>query len=284
MPCKVSFFYNQYNSGWSETYYTLIDDPTAVVDSLTNTFLKNSCSFRSAATFLKAVRVTRIGGARYSVLHRPYPAVQGQRGGTDDGPDVASTDAVFMLRGPAGATRRVFFRGFADNDVIRDGYGNDLLSTAIKKGVDLFCAGMISYGFQIRYQQRPAAGGLVWQAVKSVYKDPANNFLTRFYTTPRLPDHAVGDVLAFSGINSRILPGFPRKVQIYDVHALAGGAPEYTIAYALPGGEGLLTKTLKCTKYQTAYDPISAWTFERYSEHKTGRPFGSLRGRARARG
>lgn len=284
MPLKVSFFYNQYNSGWSETYYVPGSDaPKTFADTLTNVFQKNSCSFRSVATFLKAIRVTRIGGTRFSVLVRPYPAVQGTRGSTSSGPDVASTDAVIALTGTGGAVRRLFLRGFADEDVFRDAYGNDTISETISKGVELFVKGMKSYGFAIRFQQRPDNAGLVWQKVSKVLPWAGEPTYAEIQTHPNLPLHAVGEDLTFGGIPTDKLPRFPRTAEVLGT-LLVDGETSYKVAYAIPGGVSVTPKNMRLTKLLYAYDNINDWDFERYSEHKTGRPFGSLRGRARATG
>lgn len=283
MPCKVTFFFNQYQSGWSETYYVTSDDPKTFSDSLTQTFLKNSCAFRSNATFLKAVRTTRLGGARFSVLKRPYPQVQGTRGSTSSGPDVASTDAVIALTASAGAIRRVYMRGFSDDDIFRDAFGNDTISDAISKGVELYVKGMKAYGFAIRYQQRPPNAGLVWQKIEQLEYNDGNKFRTKFRLFPNEPTHNLGDILTFGGIPSGSLPRWPRQLVIQAI-TLNGDIRTYEVSYALPGGVSVFPDNMRVTKLQYAYDPIADWDFERYSEHKTGRPFGSLRGRARAVG
>jgi hypothetical protein len=278
---KIVFFYNQYSSGWSETYYAPGSDPKSFADSLTPTFLSNSVKFRNATTVLKAVRITRIEAPRFSYLVRPYPSPQGTIiSSGENGPDVASVDAVILLQGSTSATRRIFVRGLSDFDTRRDAFGNDLLGTNISKGVDLFVKGMKAYNFAIRYVTRPPNGALVWQKVGTLFKSIINPLWVDFVLAPNVPTHEIGSYLSVTGIPSALLPRFPRNAQIA-AKSIVGGETTYSVAYALPGGVNVSAKNLRVTTLLPAYEPIADWQFERFSEHKTGRPFGLLRGRSR---
>jgi len=282
---KLVFFYNQYASGWSETYYAPGDDPKLFANSLTTTFMANSVKWRNATTVLKAIRLTRVtpGLARFSYLVRPYPSPQGVGvSSAENGPDVASVDAVYQLGGQAGATRRVFFRGLSDLDTRRDAFGNDIPSVNVTKGVDLFVKGMIAYQFAIKYTQKPPNGGLIYRSPRTVYAAAGNPLFTAFQLEPAAPILPVDTVLTWSGIDTAKLPGWPRNTRIIAIQTV-GGVDSYVINYALPGGVTAWVPDLKGTILQNAFEPIGDHQFERFSEHKTGRPFGLLRGRASAR-
>jgi len=280
---KLVFFYNQYDAGWSETYYVAGSDPKLFAGTLTKQFLQNSVAFRSASTVLKAVRCTRIEPPRFAFLLRPYPSPQGQRAfASGEGPDVTSTDAVIQLNGQIGASRRVFMRGLYDADVQRDSFGVDFMGPILSKGINLFVAGLMAYGTTIRYLTRPPGGGLVWQSLFNIAASDFNPFWTSFILDPAIPAHAVGDTLSFTNIPSTRLPGFPRTAKIIRI-SVDAGILKYSINYALPGGVAPAPRGLRCTTLLPAFDPIIDWQFGRFSEHKTGRPFGSLRGRAKSR-
>jgi len=280
---KVVFFYNLAESGWSETYYAPGSDPKLFAATLTPRFLANAVRFRSASCVLKAIRLTRVEPPRFSFLVRPYPPPQGQQtAAVAEGPDVSSTDAVILLTGQGSATRRVYMRGLADLDVRRDAFGVDLISPQLSQGIELFRTGMTSYGFTIRFLMRPPNGGLIWQACALVTQSLINPRWTKFRLTPSVPALAEQSKVSFSQIPSRLLPGWPRIATIIRVTGIAPDF-DYHIAYALPGGVAVDPKGLRLTPVLYNHDPIAEQQFERFSEHKTGRPFGTLRGRARAR-
>jgi len=279
----VTFFYNQSQSGWSETYYAPANDPRLFAQSLTPRFLANSVTWRNALTVLKGVRVSRIEPPRFSYLVRPYPSPQGLVPNSDSTrPDVVSTDAVCQLVGNIGATRRVFFRGISDFDTQRDEFGNDLLGTNLSKGIELFVKGMISYQFAIRYVSRPPNLGLVWQQIPSLEVALNDILSSEFRLDPALPEPSVGDYLSVVGASASQIPGFPRKIQVTGKR-VEGGITRYKVPYALPGGKTLTLKNMRVTKWTPDYDFIRDWQFERFSERKTGRPFGQLRGRSKAK-
>jgi hypothetical protein len=283
---KLVLFFNQYQAGWSETYYADGSDPRAFALTITERFMQNAVNMRNAATFLKAIRVTRIEKPRSSYLVRPKSPKQGMIVGNTlfatNGPDVPSTDAVILLQGQNAATRRIFLRGLNDVDITRDAFGNDLLSTGLNAGVTLFVKGMIAYGFKIRYMERPPNSGLAWQTVSRLSKDTTNDYNAevKFIVDPVL---AVGDTISFNGVPGNLLPRFPRNALILG-KIIVGGVITYVVPYALPGGRAVEPKKMQGTRLLYQWSSIEDWAFERYSEHKTGRPFGSLRGRSRAVG
>lgn len=287
MPSKIVFFFNQTSAGWSETYYSNSDSPKQLLQSFTATFLKNSAAFRHINTQLVAIRGTKITGARQTYLMRPYPAVWGQRGSGGvigaEGPDVASTDAVCLLNGVISARRRVYFRGLSDNDVTRNEFGADILSTALSNGIGLFIKGLNQYQLCIQKTLRPPDGGLTWLTVPILSTDPTNPARTRFIIKNDTGIIHANDFVVFNNVASGFLPRFPRMPQIIKVEVV-GGVNNYYISYAMPGGALFEPTNMLVTQQLNVYDIIDGldWAFERYSEHKTGRPFGSLRGRSKA--
>jgi hypothetical protein len=282
MPTKMVLFFNQLQGGFSETFYHTSDDPQTLATTLTNDFYQKAANLRATSTILKAARFSRIGGAKLSILVRPFPIAQGKRATVAvPGPDPISTTAVYLLQATNGNTRRLFMRGLADVDVERDNFGNDLESSALMSGRNAYFAALFQLGFQVQVTQKPPFLGLTWRnvvRVRALTPSVANRCEIRLF--PEAPNFAVNDMLDFAGAGVS-LPRFPRRTRILGI-SVVDGVANYQIAYALPGGVTVEPQNMRCQILPKLYAPISLWYFERFSEHKTGRPFGSLRGRARA--
>lgn len=281
MPTKMTIFFNQYNAGFSETFYHLEEDPNALMALVPNSLYQAAAKFRHTSVILKAVRFSKIGGARQSVLHRPYPKAQGTRYTVaEPGPDPVSTTAVYMLASTTGAKRRIWCRGLADIDVGRDAFGNDIESTTLFGLRNLYFQELFDKLFQIQYLKRPPTDGLIWEKIQSVGENVTSN-PNRAYIrrAAPLPAWNRGDIISFNGISSD-LPRFPRQTEIIS-RITVGAIDYYEIAYQLPGGIAVFPRNLRGTAKTTGFSRISLWNFERFGEHKTGRPFGSLRGRSR---
>jgi hypothetical protein len=284
MPTKMTIFFNQFQSGFSETFYHSSDDPASLAAAVPQALYQAAAAMRHLSVQVKAVRFTRLGGARRSLLIRPYPPAKGTRAGVaDPGPDAVSTTAVYRIRSAGIAQRRIWCRGLADSDVVRDPFGNDLENPTLLGLREEYFNALSAAGFSIRYAQRPPDAGLVWTQVTHLVSsttDPAHR-TDISYAAPGGPTPAlvVGARIQFRGISSE-LPRFPRQAQIvyqYDV----GAVKWFGIAYALPGGLDVRPQQMQSTPSQFTQELMTLWNFERFGEHKTGRPFGSLRGRVR---
>lgn len=281
MPCKLVLYFNQFASGFSETYYHPSTNPITLADSLSNAFYQAAAAPRSVDTILVAARFSDTLPPRASTLVRPYPVAQGTRSGTlDVGPDVVSTDAVWLLTSSLGATRRLFMRGLADQDVRRDIFGNDLPSATLRTLTYAWLQALFAAGFSIRTSQRPPNAGLVWSPVIRVARDPESSARSSYFiSTSATQLFTRGQSVQFNGV-PKSLPRFPRKAVITNA-VRVDDVWWYFLQYGLPGGVFVDPPTMRVTPSSYAYSVISRWAFERFSEHKTGRPFGSLRGRAR---
>lgn len=282
MPCKMTIYYNLFNAGFSETYFHNSDDPQALSNAIPNSFYQKAARFRHSACSVKAARFSRVGGVRQSILKRPYPVAQGASSGlAQQTADVVSTTCVYALQSATGKIRRVWFRGLNDGDVTRDAAGNDVMFGILSGYVDAWISALITAGFCIQVVQRPPAGALTYKKVLAVQPlNPDNATRSMFFTDPNVPPYIVGQKLSFVGIPGT-LPRFPRSAEVLFVTVI-DGINNYQIAYSLPGGVGINPASMKVTPLLFAYEAIFDWAFERYGEHKTGRPFGSLRGRSRA--
>jgi len=113
--------------------------------------------------------------------------------------------------------------------------------------------------------------------------DPTNPARSRFFTKEGAPVFNEGDYLVFNNVPSAFLPRFPRMPQVIKKETISG-VVYYYVSYAMPGGGTFEPANMLVTTRSPTYSQIDRydWAFERFSEHKTGRPFGSLRGRSRA--
>lgn len=282
MPTKVVLFYNLASGGFSETFYNNSDFPQTLATNIPNSFYQKAAALRSTSCILRAARFSRIGGIKQSILIRPSPIAQGKRGTSAmPGPDPISTTAVYSLQSVDGLVRRIFLRGLGDIDVTRDIFGNDVPSPDLVNLTNIYFGALFEQGMSIQLTNKPPALGLTWKRVIRVYHELADSGnRSWFFNIPNLPEFNVNDIIDFAGMGPG-LPKFPRRARILQKKTVDGNA-NYQIAYGLPGGVSVEPQNGRCQILPKQYSPISLWYFERFSEHKTGRPFGSLRGRSRA--
>lgn len=289
MALKVNMFYSQGRQGWGETFYVNIaSTPQDWLDQLTNQKLRPFNSIRSNATTLQAVRASSMTLPRASAL-RVYRGLFGavdaivSQLATD--PDPVSTDAVIRLVGANGIPRRVYLRGLEDDMVERNIFGNDNPPAAFMNKLNNYIAALAANAFAVRYTVLPPAGGAVWTAINHVEAVTGSDTLckiinTDLVTTPT--GWTIGSTLVFQGAPSRDLPAFPRTARILSTST----APTFnaTIAYHVPTATfGFNTPRMRATPLVYALDNIVGGQFERYSEHKTGKPFGALAGKSKGR-
>jgi hypothetical protein len=293
MPCKVVVFYNQAERGWSETFYIPDSVPPVTLNSTAwVSFLTAAIGLRAAPCVIKAVRITPIGVATVSQLY--VTSSQYYSGGTNglgSGllPDPSSTDAVFQLYNFALTTkRRIFVRGLPDAWVIRDAQGNDLQAGTFITAYNKFFSGMTGLGGEIRRTLPPGAPPNQLISVQQVNAHVTNpNWSTLTLAAASTYNLATNPIILSRGVPFDDLPGFPRRATVV---ALSDANPfTVTIAYRFRNTQAVHPKNMRIQQTAYAYEFIKpatsttgGWIFERFSEHKTGRPFGSLRGRSRA--
>lgn len=282
---RVNFFYNQHINGFSETYFAPGDDPYTFVGNLTDPQLFAFIAWRSNATSIYAVRATQIGGNRISTTRLIRGGFRGSplNSTTPSLPDVVSTDAVYRLFGVARKMRRVFFRGLRDDYVVRDGFGNDQPPAALSAGVNSCFMAMKDLGLSVQYQQRPPAGGLAMYPVTEFSADVVGVSRVQLKTT-------AAAVVAIQPGDRIVINNGPSKQGVQKLPRIA------TVSFASTIGATSMIQVIvpnisslpvfpinmRIWKLVYAWDPINALAFERFSEHKTGRPIGLLRGRRTA--
>jgi len=282
MTVKLTFFYNQYKQGFSETYYSPTTNPALLVNGLSVQLLTSMTQFRSLSTLLYAIRGTQIETPFRSFTRLVRGAYQGAvQTDPDAEPDVVGTTAVLQLVSEEATKRRLFLRGLPDDYVKRDAFGNDLFIGTFRSEVTKMVAQLIGNGFAVRKQLKPPAGGLAYAPVLLLSTDVDNALRTRVaYTATAGFTPVKGSKIAFKGIDQRDLPRFPRIATVLSVDAIPV-LPFLRIDYAMPGGLALIPKSLVMSNLSYAYEAMSEFTFERFSAHKTGSPFGQLAGKKR---
>jgi len=279
---KLTIFYNAQNAGFSETFYNDGTDPQQLRTALNNAFFQAAVKFRHVSVMIKGVRISRIDAAGKSLLFQPYPLAQGTRfTASEEGADVVSTTAVYRLTAANGQSRRLWCRGLADSDIVRDAFGNDLESAALRAMRTDYFAKLLSNNMQIRYQAKPPEATLVYRKVANVnFAGLTNPNRSNVILFPQAPELVAGQKVVFIGIPAE-LPNFPRTATVLEVKTLLG-LVNYEISYRLPGGIIIIPRKMQLYNSVFLTTAIQLAAFERFGSHRTGRPFGSLRGRSRA--
>lgn len=283
MPLKINLIYNQHQSGWTETFYAPGSDPVAALNTLTNPFFNKAVAFRAAGTVLYALRASVVGGNRASflrIVNVPAPGPdEFDPTPTYAAPDVVSTDAVYSLNGLTGKKRAIALRGLRDGDVIRNTNGNFAPSAALVSLVNAYFLAVFNLGWTIRFEVRPPDGGLSWLRVVSVTKVNLNDALS-ILEVPSAPFVITQPTaVTIQGVPKDDLPGLPRNA----VAVVTSAGPDQVVIQYRYRGHAAITYPIRMRLTPTVYgyEPIVNWVFVRFSERKTGKPFGSLRGRAR---
>lgn len=281
---KTVLFYTQYSRGWTETFYSADTDPLAFSKFLGPAFQKNMTSWRDSSTQLVGIRVSDILGLRPSVFLNLGTLIGGSPGGdnTVSAPDVVTTTAVEKITGTSGRVRRIFVRGVRDSDVIRSNTGKDSPSGALNAGLDRYFTQLSRVGFGILLTTQPPGGGLTWVQCLGARVSALGVGFTDILV-PAVPAFLSPGVFArFRGVPTNDLPGFPRRINVVATDN-AAAQPFFTVPYRYREPATITTPSMRVTAYQFTIDPFNVGEFDRFSEHKTGRPTTALRGRARSR-
>lgn len=296
MPLKVTLFYQQASQGWTETWYYGDADPKVFINTLlTSDMLNAAVNFRSSLTYLTAGRATGIGGSKISYTRAYGASYRGKSiVGVDINPDVVQSDAVVAVDALQVGRKRMFIRGLNDADIKRQGDGTDVPAGNLVAGMTNYLNAFANASMKIRILQQPPDGGLAWLPVISVNPVAGVPTQTDIRTTgAAVAPLAAGGYVRISRVPTDTLPGFPTKAQIIQLNP--GAVDGVRISYTLRGGAAVFPPTMQITAIAYSYQTISRVAtgllslggtpliIERFSAHKTGRPFGLLRGRARSK-
>lgn len=283
MALKVNFLFNAGSNGWTETYYHSSDDPYTTVTGFLTSQLQPLVTFRAPLTYLYGVRASVVGGQKKSysrLLPSIFYGLAKESIITPATADVSSTDAVLKLVGSGRHVRRVFLRGLASIDVKRDANGVDKPSGNLIAGFDNMLTQLVAMGLQIQYQQQPGGVGPVKYRAFGIRKSVSFPALSEISIgADAFAALTVGDHLIFQRTQRGVLPGFPRNAKVVQKIDDTDGK-WIAVDYIAPITGRVWFPNWYFFKYVPQYDPIQYYNFERFSERKTGRPIGLLRGKS----
>jgi len=281
MPMKIVLMFNQVNRGWTETYYSPADNPPGKVEDDVLQIVKASVKFRNHLTVLWGIRFSQMQAPFKSVFYPLSSKFTSGDGGSPEEPDPVSTDGVWNLRGQNYSRRQVSIRGLDDNQIIRhSATGTDLPTAKLLKAVDQYFGSMVQAGWQIRVQKNPNNSALSFFNVLQIRGATFQGApVSAIRTVQALPGGlVVGQGVRFQGPYKAFMPQFPRVQKILGF--VAGAQPEVYMSWRPPNEADVYNPiNVKFIPAEYIFQNMSAWDFVRFSERKTGGPFGRLRGR-----
>jgi len=253
---KVTFFYNQFQSGWTEQFAFATTDPRSWIEDETKIFMFSQMALlRAGGTVLYAVRAQQANVSApksyQKLLNIAAPIAASPL--SAQVADVVSTSLQLQINGTTGKRRLLSLRGLKDGEVVRapdsggTRPGGNLIST-----LNVIWGELKRYGLQIASAARPPDAGAPMAIVAKITPNPqTGNYSDVTVTSDILAGKVLPAPVNFLGIPKDDVPGFPTNVKVL---AKTTAAPWiYTVDY----------KVL------------------RFTERKTGKVFGGLRGRAR---
>lgn len=289
MPCKVVFFFNQFQRGWTETWYHNSTDPMALLDQTTLIIaLNNAVTWRHQSTYLVAARATRLDTDKLTISRSYGTKYHGKASRTSaKNPDVTSTDAVIKVDGIMGNSKRMFIRGLIDDDVVRNPDGSDEPGGTLINGMSDYINSMAVLSYGLRVLVKPGQLTVKKYDVLRIVPVAGGVPQADIVTTEALgAEIIVGKYVRFSRVNTDKLPGFPLQAKVLELNP--GGLNGVRISYDVyqespqfPVNMGMMLQLFTVDIAKKV--PEKEVQFERFSERKTGRPFGLQRGRARVK-
>lgn len=283
---KIVIFYNLAQGGWTETYYS-----NATAGSLDPTstawvrFFNQRKVMMGQPAFIYGMRISNIG-ARASYSYYFGAKYEGGFANTTAGvkttlTDATAVDALFRLSDASTNKRSLWLRGIPPGYVTRDATGNPIQSTNLIAASGPLLNAMTALGLMIRSLQAPPGGGLISLPITSVAAYPTNAQWS-ILTTTQAPGFILntGQQVRFHGIPFDYLPGFPRIATVVDQSSV----PPFSFSIPYRFRDSGAYNPPKMSGIKVAYNATAIQNLEfiNYATHKTGRPFGSLRGKARA--
>ncbi len=287
MASKIIIFYNQGQGGWTETYYS--NYSVAQIDPYSTpwrAFLTARVSLLGGLGQIYGMRVSTLGAAREAYFwpfFNQWPNINTTNIFTAQLPEVVAVDAQVSIFDSTTKKRNLWLRGLPASLVTRDQIGNFVYNATLNSLINRLFTAMTNSGvnFQIQWEVAPPAAGLFYMQVVSVAQSATNpNWST--LTLNIAPNFTIANQpqARFLGVPHDNLPGFPR---IALVTAQTTVAPfTISIPYRFRGVGPVTPPKMTLTQLAYSYTAFQFQQFERFSTHKTGRPFGTLRGRTRA--
>lgn len=283
MALKLVLFYNQFQRGFTETWYMPGTNPPSNLPPGVDNMLRKAIAFRATGTILTGARFSQTDARQSSTFRfgNSYTAANSGILSIPPAEDVVSTSLVWRLSDNTFHSKLMYVRGLVDQDVVRSVIdGTDVPSAALTAGLVAYKNAAIAAGMQVRYQKTPSntPGFLSWQATQVAPVGGNVNLSTVSFQGNPAADLLAGNIVTFKGFKKNDLPGFPKTAKIIDV---AIGPPyEIIITYRFRGSSTVKPGNAFASNVSFVYQNLAIQEFIEFSEHKTGRPFFQPRGRA----
>jgi hypothetical protein len=289
MAYKITIFYNQYDQGWTETFYTnqtltpnSFDFPAFVK------FLQASINIRGDGVYIYGARWTQLGAARvnYSELFEDTYA----SGATAGLEEVTAVDYVVKILNVQNQYRHLYLRGLPQVDVVRDeGSGAPKPTAALINGINKYIQAAAQLLLCLQTEQTVTTNpGLLTGGVVSIQANPANaeQSIVTLNQSPTFSGTAPYFV-RFNRVPKNDVPGFPRECQA--LSAVVVSPFSIVIPYRYRAQNTVtypnnMTFTQQLSNYFQIVSPTTGnpgWSGVNFQERKTGRAFGVPRGRSR---
>lgn len=284
MALKVVLFFNGVEDGWTETYYATSSNPYTFIKALPNSFYQARAKGLDKDSYLVAIRATSVDPPRNNFtlfFGNAYPG-QGSILSTVANPSIENVDALVQFIDNNGVRKKSYLRGMPVSWAILDGNGFPNPPADFYKWLTIWTNALSSNGLCVRVAFRPPAGApaLQWFNVISAAPSPVNPVQTNLLIDKNFFALVDGVTpVVCQGVPRNDLPGFP-KVFVPDS---ASNAAPFVVAapYRFRAANNpQATQKMRFCLLKYAYTPIASSDFERFTTHKTGRPFFEPRGRA----
>jgi hypothetical protein len=276
MAVKLVFSYNQFNQGWSETWYKAGDEFRAAT-ALTPAQIAAFLQFRDPRVQLYTIRGSLIGTPRNAYLRviqqgvLPNPALEYD-------PDVSATCALMRLMTTEGLSRHLWIRGLPDQFVVRAfSTGRSIPSAGFNSALDNFRSLLPNMGLCLQKLNGTAVNP--WLNVTKMEPDDIFSQSTKVTLLAGSIGPQPGQRVLFKGISTASLPYFRSQYTVQrrvdDTHFTVNYPWQSPLAAYFPPNAYVRRVTY-------SYPQITEIDFERFATRDTGRPSVPSRGRRAA--
>jgi len=287
MASKITLFINQGQQGFTETFYSQVSASSwAWGNAGAVAWLIARAGMLAPGGAIYGARVSQVGSPRqgyFTPFYSAYSSTIPAGAPADTNPAIVSSDVQLALSDSTLIYKRNFWlRGVPSHFVFRNAGGFPVFDATSRMLIQTWWNATIALALQIEYQEVPPNGGTFANQVLSAAAHATNPNWTTL-TLLNVPVFTVtpATTARFTGVPKDKLPGFPR---LATVRAISSVAPfSVTVSYAYRG-QNLITSPAKMIAINLVYNyaTLNLYQLRRVSDHKTGRPFGTLRGRVRA--
>lgn len=284
MPCKVVLFFNGVEDGWTETYYSQVNDPFTLINSFPNSFYTARASGLDKDSTFVAIRATNVAPPRLNYtlyLGNKYSGT-GTVLSPSQYPAVENTDALVQFIDILGNRKKTYIRGLPTSWPQLDAQGNPNPPAPMLTFLTAWTNQLTKNALQLRNAQRPPAGApaLKWYNVVNIQELSGSQSLSVLaLDSDYTPVFDSVTPIVFQGIPRNNAPGFPKQCVPTSASNTTGPTVNVPWRFRAQGTE-IFPQKMRFCQLRYVYNQIADYQFERFTTHKTGRPFFVPRGRA----